>query len=96
MEVGGFQEPEEEVFSLSLETDHSPDWDWPYLDTTFSSCGSVFNLSCLASPLAKKSYQSGNRLLTQLEITPSMRFSLLDWLITVRSVLHVVYVVNCS
>jgi len=152
LEVGGFLEPEEEVFSLSLETDHSPDWDWPYLDTTSSSCGSVFNLSRLASPLAEKrsrpsvtprssregkrkrlvsppapkkhrnrgrasqlqryvhkyscedlmeyavdshqwkvsleeSYQSGNWLLTQLEITPSMRFSLLDWLVTVTRTL---------
>jgi len=153
-ESSRFQEPEEEVFSLSLETDKSPDWDWPYMDTTSSSCGSVFNLSRLASPLAlaerrsrpsvtprssregkrkrlvsppaprkhknrgrasqlqryvhkyscedlmeyavdshqwkvslEESYQSGNWLLTQLEITPSMRVSLLDWMVTVTRTL---------
>ena len=35
----------------------------------------------------EESYQSGNWLLTQLEITPSMRFSLLDWLVTVTRTL---------
>lgn len=35
----------------------------------------------------EESYQAGNWLLTQLEITPSMRFSLLEWLVRVTRVL---------
>ena len=44
-----FTDPEEEVFSLSLETEQSPGWQ--YMDTSSSSSGSVFNLSRLVSPL---------------------------------------------
>jgi len=142
------QDPEEEVFSLSLENERSPDW--TYMDTTSSSAGSVFNLSRLASPLRavqdsvtpgvsregkrkrlvsppapkkhknrgraeqlqryihkydcedlmeyavdthqwkvslEESYQSGDWLLTQLEITPRDRESLLGWLVTVTRTL---------
>ena len=158
---GQQEETEEEVFSLSLETDQSQDW--PYMDTTSSSSclednpSGPFNLSRLISPLAavqeegrkcrpsvtpgssrdgkrkrlaspsapkkhknrgraeqlqryihkydcedlmeyavdtfqwklslEESYQAGDWLLTQLEITPSMRFSLLDWLVRVTRVL---------
>ena len=155
------EDPEEEVFSLSLETERSQDW--PYLDTTTSSSclelqeEETFNFSRLVSPLAalqqdgrksrpsvtpgssregkrrrllspaapkkhknrgraeqlqryihkyecedlmeyavdtfqwklslEESYQAGNWLLTQLEITPSMRFSLLEWLVRVTRIL---------
>jgi len=150
-----FQEPEEEVFSLSLETEQSPAW--PYMDSTSSSSGSMFNLSRLISPLKalgeeerksrpsvtpgasrdgkrkrvgsppapkklknrgraeelqryihkyecedmmeyavdthhwkvslEESYQPDNWEVTQLEITPGMRLSLLDWLVTVTRTL---------
>lgn len=153
---------EEEVFSLSLETEQSQDW--PYMDTTTSSScveeettAGLFNFSRLISPLKalekegrkvrpsvtpgssregkrkrlaspsapkkhknrgraeelqryihkydcedmmeyavdtyqwklslEESYQAGNWLLTQLEITPSMRLSLLDWLVRVTRTL---------
>ena len=49
-------DPEEEVFSLSLETEQSQDW--PYMDTTTSSScleeensAGLYNFSRLISPL---------------------------------------------